>query len=149
MTNTIDVVTKVSLPEQRIRDLLTAGMEGGINYWCLIWDYKFSPNHKLADFQEKGRMQIPDNYHHPAQLIPFVPECAVIMVDANEVPFHAKKLPKHVVPWRLDREALLRGLQTMSEKFLTHWTRFINETEDAETGDVFIQLCLFGDIIYG
>ncbi len=49
----------------------------------------------------------------------------------------------------LDRAALHRGIKTMAEKFPRHWADFISENDDAITGDVFVQCCLFGDIIYG
>lgn len=37
----------------------------------------------------------------------------------------------------------------MAEKWPRHFGNFISENEDAETGDVFIQLALLGDIVYG
>lgn len=149
MEPSIEIVTKTTLPEQRVRDLLTCGLEGGINYWGSIWEYEFASGCQYADFQEGGQMQIQDNYHHPAELIPFVPGCAVLLVDATEVSRSSETLPDGVEVWRLDRAALMRGLQVMSEKHLRHWQQFIDESEDAETGDVFIQLCLFGEIVYG
>jgi hypothetical protein len=37
----------------------------------------------------------------------------------------------------------------MSEKFPEHWADFINENDDAITGDIFVQCCVFGDTVYG
>jgi hypothetical protein len=49
----------------------------------------------------------------------------------------------------LDRAALHRGVKAMSEKFPEHWADFINENDDAITGDIFVQCCVFGDTVYG
>ena len=46
-------------------------------------------------------------------------------------------------------ENLKSGLQIMADKFNWHYEDFVNHNEDAITGSVFIQCCLFGDIIYG
>ena len=45
-------------------------------------------------------------------------------------------------------ENLNIGLQTMADKFNWHYEDFVNHNEDAITGSVFIQCCLFGDVIY-
>ena len=53
-------------------------------------------------------------------------------------------------PWkRLDLNAIKKGLQIMAEKYPRHMGDFLNENDDADTGDVFLQCCLFGEAIYG
>jgi len=143
-----NVATQTVIPEQRVRDLLTSAIEGGTGYWALIWEYQFASGLQYSDFQEDGKMQIPDNYHHPAELIPFVPGCAVLFVDSNEVARNADELPEGVTAWKLDRQALHDGLRVMAEHHLRHWYNFIEGNDDAETGDIFLQLCLFGEIVY-
>lgn len=51
--------------------------------------------------------------------------------------------------YRLDREALQRGLKIMGEKYPHLMGDFVNENEDAITGDAFIQCALLGEIVYG
>lgn len=51
--------------------------------------------------------------------------------------------------YRLDKEALERGLHIFAEKYPSHFSDFINENDDAITGDVYVQCCVFGDAIYG
>ena len=51
--------------------------------------------------------------------------------------------------YTLTKDRLSLGLQIMAQKHLRHWADFINETGDARTGDVFLQCCLFGGIMYG
>jgi hypothetical protein len=50
----------------------------------------------------------------------------------------------------LNLESIEKGLKlwAASEQYGHHWTNFQNDNADAETGDVFLQFCLFGDCIY-
>jgi hypothetical protein len=50
----------------------------------------------------------------------------------------------------LNQKTLTNGLQVMARDWPRHWANVVNEDEmDAETGDVFLQCCLFGTIVYG
>lgn len=50
---------------------------------------------------------------------------------------------------RLDLDALRKGIQIMAEKCPRHFADFMNQNDDSITGDVFVQCCIFGEIIYG
>jgi hypothetical protein len=52
-------------------------------------------------------------------------------------------------PYRLDKAALHRGMRIFAEKYPKHFSDFINYNDDAITGDVYLQCCIFGDAIYG
>lgn len=41
------------------------------------------------------------------------------------------------------------GLELMAKKYPRHFFDFLQENEDAVTADVFLQLCVFKDLIYG
>lgn len=48
-------------------------------------------------------------------------------------------------PVQLTNEGILRGFCLMAEQYETsHWADFLEENEDADTADVFLQLALFG-----
>ena len=47
------------------------------------------------------------------------------------------------------RAALLKGLQLMAKDYPQQWADFMDDNDDANTGDVFVQLCCFGKTIYG
>jgi hypothetical protein len=49
----------------------------------------------------------------------------------------------------LDRAAITRGLVAMKEKAPRHFGDALADNDDATTGDVFLQLCLFDEVIYG
>lgn len=52
---------------------------------------------------------------------------------------------KHLVT----KAMIEKGLQIMATKYTYHFSNMVCETDDAETADVFLQLCVFGDLIYG
>lgn len=52
-------------------------------------------------------------------------------------------------PVTLDYAAVCKGLVVMSQKYPKHFSNFIQECEDAETGDVFVQCCVFGELVFG
>ena len=47
----------------------------------------------------------------------------------------------------LDRDKIKAGLALLAET--RHWDDFMCENEDGTTGDVFLQLCLFGEVVFG
>jgi len=49
----------------------------------------------------------------------------------------------------LNLKAVKRGLTTMAKKESKHFADFISEDFDQTTGDIFLQCCLFGKVIYG
>ncbi len=51
--------------------------------------------------------------------------------------------------YMLDLQSIQDGLQLMADKHIRHFSDFIAENDDAITGDVFLQCCLFKDVIYG
>lgn len=50
---------------------------------------------------------------------------------------------------KLDLLSIRHGLELMCEKWPKQWADFIEENDDCETSDVFVQCCLLGDVIYG
>lgn len=51
-------------------------------------------------------------------------------------------------PQFLDNLAVQQGLSLMAAKYPSHLSDLLNENGDAETADVFMQLCLFKDVVY-
>lgn len=45
--------------------------------------------------------------------------------------------------------AIIRALHLMAEKFPKLFDDVLNENGDADDGDIFLQLCVFEDVIYG
>jgi hypothetical protein len=117
------VEIKIKISDERISGLLCCGFEGGVGYWCQIAGYE-------------GR----EDETYPHTTLPLKPNAAVLCEEWEE---------EEPTLLRLDRAAVERGLKIMSEKYPRHFMNFVCENEDAETGDVFIQCCLLGDVVYG
>lgn len=49
----------------------------------------------------------------------------------------------------LNIEDIKKGLKVMAEEQPQHFADFIEGNGDNDTGDVFLQLCLFSDVVYG
>ena len=130
---------KTRVTDKTLRGLLCSALEGGSNYWYMVEKYEFAAGLSYDDFREGGRMQDPAEYWHPCEIIPFADGCALVIGDKEE--------PGKT--YRLDKAALHKGIQIMAEKFPRHFADVVNENDDADTGDVYLQCCLFGDVIYG
>lgn len=130
--NTETTTVTTSIPLTRIADLLCCGFEGGVGYWCQIVDY---------NEPEKPRSVWGDDRVYRHVDYPLTGG-AVLCVATDDDPDEPETLT-------LDRAAIDRGLAAMAKDFPRHWGDFIRENEDACTGDVFIQCCLFGEVVYG
>ena len=116
------------ITKDRIFDLLTCAFEGGSNYWYCINKYVYPEGKTRKD------------YEFPYLQLPLDPDGGVL-IDSFEDKEHSGKL--------LTLNRIGKGLRIMAEKEQQHFEDFINENEDAVTGDVFLQLCLFEEVIYG
>lgn len=141
------IVFEHEFSDEDVANLLCCGMEGGINYWARIAEYE-TPEH----FPERsvfGDRQLFPHIDYPiaggAVLIQEHCDAADMSEDGILVDGDGKPLVMHT----LDREALNRGLKVMAAKYPRHFQDFLNEDADATTGDVFVQCCLFGEIVYG
>jgi hypothetical protein len=132
-------VVKFEVPVDEIRSLLVGAFEGGSNYWADIKDYKFPEGTTKDDFKT-GKYAVKDRDHnwHVAYVLPFVENGGLIIEDCED--------DKEYV---LDLTKIQTGLQAMAIKAPRHFADFISENHDADTSDVFLQCCLFGEIVYG
>ena len=120
-----------------VEDLLCCAFEGGIGYWCQIYGYK-----RGKGKQYKARTPEDNNieWTTPKYLsFPLSPGYAVLLRDTEE---HSEK-------WVLNYKKIVEGLRVMAWKYPKHFANFINDNFDADTGDVFVQCALFGELIYG
>ena len=114
---------------ERIADLLCCGFEGGVNYWCQIVGFK--------EPDKVERQAYPDRLYKHLDY-PMNPGGQVIIKACDE---KTRRV--------LDLAAIDRGLQVMANKYPRHFANWLAENDDAETGDVFIQCCVLGEVVYG
>jgi hypothetical protein len=136
---------KLEFTDKRIKCLLCSAFEGGSNYWIAGVDYEIPESTGLTidDFSQGGKMQDPDEYWHPLQLVPLVEGCAVL-IEEHDDDDESDKLITH----RLDLAAIRRGLQLLAEKSAYQLANILNEDDDAITGDLFLQFCALGEHKY-
>ena len=140
---------KLEVPAETIAGLLCSAFEGGSGYWIETADvtgYPFGLD--ARDFREGGRMQTGGgaDYWERRQLVPLHEGGAVEVVVSEEEP-----IPGKGRKFKLDREAVARGLAAMQAKHPKHFADALADdgSADADTGDVFLQCCLFGEVIFG
>jgi hypothetical protein len=122
----LPTITKLSIDDQRLKDILCSAFEGGSNYWI----------------EKVNILRRPEcaEYWHESPVTDGVLE--VIVSEDEPIEGKGKK-------FLLDRAKLQSGLDAMAKLYPRHFADFISENDDATTGDVFLQCCLFGEAIFG
>jgi hypothetical protein len=119
---------EIEVSDELISNLLSCAFEGGSNYWL-----------------KSTRCEL--NGDSPSRadrtLIP-LEHGGVVICTLQDEPYTGKG-----VEYRLTRASIEHGLVLMRDKHPKHFGDAIDESEDAITGDVFLQLCLFGEVVYG
>lgn len=133
------MIINLDIPQNKIQSLLCSALEGGSNYWYVIERFDFAPELSETDFAPGGTYY-DDDFQSSAYTVPFVEGCAMVITSTEE---------DEREEYRLDRESIKKGLELMANTQPIHFGDFLAENDDADTADVFLQLCLFGDVIYG
>jgi len=136
---TFPVTIEHQIPLNRIADLICCGMEGGIGYWSVITGYVKPPALTWTMDGMDDDDPNPTVFKHIDY--PINEGGAVKLQETEDGGNH----PTH----HFNLEKIRKGLRVMAEKYPRHFHNFLEENDDAETGDVFIQCCLFGEIVYG
>jgi len=118
---------KLVVPDQRLQDLLTSAFEGGSNYWYQIDAFNY------PEGQTKESLKI----EFPHVELPFKGGSLTIS-SGGDMPVKT-----------LDRAAIEKGLDVMAQKYPRDYADFLAENDDANTGDAFLQCCLYGELIFG
>jgi len=138
---------KQKISDRIIKSLLCCAIDpgnGGAEYWCTVMHYRFKEGLTLEDFGEGGKMQ-GDEYWHPNQLVPLTEGCSLLIEDRVD-----KAENRNSRLLRLNQAAIQKGLEVMAEKYPEHFAHAMDiYRADGETGDVFLQCCLFGEVVYG
>jgi len=123
----------VEITGDQIAGLLCTAFEGGIYYWGR-WDFteSYNPSEKDAQDEKYGDWS-------------GFPQYQVTNPDFKLKVFDVEDEGEYL----LDLTLLKNGMKTMSEKYPRHFRDFMSDNADAITGDVYLQCCIFGDVIYG
>lgn len=130
---TFTINTKVEIPLHRVADMLCCAFEGGSNYWCVI---KKTKAPEKFDFRF-----MPDLLDKPCSYTDYPTNQGGYLIVGD--------IEGDEEDAMLNLASIHQGLQVMAEKYPRHFTDLLNDNDDAETGDVFLQCCLWGDAIFG
>lgn len=125
MNNNIIITTSVST--EKVQDTLCSAIEGGSNYWYMIVKVD---GRELAEFLHE---------------IPFKGGALYISEYADG---YGGKYAQEK-PFKLDAVAIVKGVQAMAMNHPKQFADMVNDNGDADTGDVLLQCCVFGELIYG
>ena len=132
-TGSFKVTTQIDITRERIGDLLSCAFEGGSNYWAVV---KEKQKPEAMPFRWMANVLSDPTYYADYPLN----RGGFLMVGDIE-----GDMPDGL----LDLGTIRHGLQVMADKYPRHFSTFLNENEDADTGDVFLQCCLWGEVIFG
>jgi len=121
----IQVMVPVPITGQMVDDLLITAFEGGSNYWI--------DNIRLFN---QDNEQVRGHGDNPTQSL-----SSIVVVQQETL--------EEVTLFMPPSTCIERGLKFMAEKYARHFANLMIDDIDAETADVFLQCCLFQEIVYG
>jgi hypothetical protein len=132
------IKAEIEITLERISDLLCSAIEGGSNYWYRIDEFIEPPQmtYRTDEAKVYRHLDYPLN------------EGGALLISAHAEDEDGDEV-YGLKQWRLDLTTIEKGLTIMAEKYPRHWSDFVQENDDAETSDVFLQCALFGEIIFG
>lgn len=116
---------EIDFKEDRVKDLIASALDAGIRYWCR--SFRVMPGKKDA-----------------------TRACAVPLDTNGKIVLTLREPIKSdgLVDYSLDRRAIEKGLSLFPLMMPNQFGRWLANKDDAETGDVFVQLCLFGEVVF-
>jgi hypothetical protein len=132
MKSSMTINTPIEINHTRIADLLCTSLEGGVYYWAK-YELKYEPT-----LQEQGDEEKYGEWVLFPQFMITHPLFCLSIKDFEEGE-----------DYDLNLETLESGLGVMAKKYGRHFKDFCEGDEDAITGDVFLQCCVFGEVVYG
>jgi len=144
-TNDYVIKTTTEITPQRIADVITAGVEGGIAYWATDFLLTKPPGSMTLPSGATGAYAPPeggDPWYCDANV--YASDDFVIEVTEIEASDGTSTVTR-----RITRKDIQKALQIMAEKYDWHFKNIVGENEDSETGDVLIQLACFKELVYG
>lgn len=144
----VTILTPTVFTEEFLEDILISAFEGGIygsGSWVVIYDYEYPSGLSEEDFSTGGLFNR-DKYVPRYGRLPLVPGGAVILADYQDYDRSTETASK---TYRLDREALIKGLGKMAIEVPAAFASLSNANFDAGIADLVIQFSTFGEHVYG
>lgn len=126
------ILTPVAVPLDSVSSALCSAFEGGSNYW-----YRIERFIKPRSFVNTPKLKVYRHLSYPLN------RGGALIVSDSDGAGEGK-----VKTGRLDLASINRGLALMATLYPKHFSDLLREDADSTTGDVLLQLCLFGELIY-
>lgn len=123
---------EMEIPQNRQEDMLVGALEGGSNYWYWLSDEATAI---IEKHQENERM--------PLAIAMFKAILAGETIPVNDAENPNEKLGE------INLKSIAEGEEIMAAKHSRHYIDIINEEDDADTADVWFQLCVLKEVVYG
>lgn len=125
------------IPAAQVADLLVGAFEGGSEYWIQKLSVHKGKEKEIENVWEDAPSSANRFYS-----MPFTETGSILIkvLDEDGSEYGVRTL---------DRLALSRGLAILCEKYPQHYMNVIEGNDDAETSDVYLQCCVFGDVVFG
>ena len=117
---------KMTVNKQRLEDLLCTALEGGCDHWARIKKGTFAKGKSASDYE----------YWH---LEAIFDGGTIIVQDYEDSDTKAE----------IGLDELMKGLQLLASNYPEHYCDWLREDDDGETGDIFLQLTCFGEVMFG
>jgi hypothetical protein len=124
-------------------DLIITAIEGGSNYWYWLNDVAY-------DIIDKYKC-IKKDFHDDLFSETFSEAILTAVVAGEKIPVSISDIEenKEEILGYLSKESIEKGEQIMYEKYPKFFADILNESWDAETADIWFQLCIMGELVFG
>lgn len=122
MTDILSSITIPGITWRKITDQIVTAIEGGINYWATSLT-------RVEDVKTEASPWYDDEKFWAGSF-----KVKLVHEEGETI---------------LTPDSILKGLEYLAKDQLWRIDQIVKETGDAETADVFMQACVFGDIVYG
>lgn len=155
-------LNKPLLSEYIMFCLLVSALEGGSNYWYFLPDTSMCPKKGYKPKTELNKKQLKEDEKYDTGRDYRGIDCfvnkmweAVMLgakipvVDVNEYDQDKEKADDDDIIGYITKESLIKATYLMAQDYDRHFADAISESSDAITGDVYFQLAVMGDVVFG
>lgn len=127
-----------NITQENLENWLAGALEGGSNYWYMINDYdKTGFDKKLSTL---------DNF---AKSLIETPNYSIKIYDIETFYEDEDSDPEESFLGEITLENIVKGLDLMKANYNEMYERMISGDWDADDADVWLQLSVMGDVVYG
>lgn len=118
----------ITVTDQRREDMIVGALEGGSNYWYLIGD---KASELLLQY---GKEPLSIRFWKAIK-------------DGKSIEIHDIETGQKL--GEINLKSIEEGEQLMADKYPSHLLDIVNENDDANTADIWFQLCVLKEVVYG